>query len=52
MTKPKKKPKKTKKPKNTFNQRNIKINLANEKFNDLKIIATTLSSDFFGNKKV
>ena len=42
---------KTKKPKNTFNQRNIKINLANEKFNDLKIISTTLSSDFFGNKK-
>ena len=32
-------------------KKKIKINLADKKFDDMRIISTTLSSDFFGNKK-
>ena len=34
-----------------IDKKKIKINLADKKFDDMRIISTTLSSDFFGNKK-
>ena len=42
---------KTKRKINEINSKTIKINLADKKFKELKILSNTLSSDFFGSRK-
>ena len=42
---------KTKRNKDNLNIKTIQMNLAKNKFNDIKLISTTLSSDFYNPKK-